>query len=67
MRYAITSGTSFRERVDQRDDAKAALEHVLSLIKRRYRNVQVFDEDGHKLTLDHLKRHEAQENKAVTR
>jgi hypothetical protein len=67
MRYVITSGTSLREYVDQRNGAKAALEHVLSLIKRRYPNVRVFDEDGRKLSLNDLRRHEARESRAVTR
>jgi hypothetical protein len=66
MRYVITSGTSLREYCDQRDGAKAALEHVLSLIERRYPSVQVFDEHGRKLSLNDLRRHEAQENQAVT-
>jgi hypothetical protein len=34
MRYVVTSGTSLREYCDQRDGAKAALEHVLSLINQ---------------------------------
>ena len=66
MRYVITSGTSLREYCDQRDGAKAALEHVLSLMKRRHPNVQVFDEDGQNLSLDDLRRHEAQESRPVT-
>jgi hypothetical protein len=65
MQYVITSGTSLREYCDQRDGAKAALEHVLSLMKRRHPNVQVFDEDGQNLSLDDLRRHEAQESRAV--
>jgi hypothetical protein len=67
MRYVITSGTSLREYVGQRNGAKVALDHVLSLIRRRYPNVRVFDEDGRKLRLDDLRRHEAQESRAVTR
>jgi hypothetical protein len=67
MRYVITSGTSSQERVDQRVGAKAALEHVLSLTKRRCRNVRVFDEDGRNLSLIDLRRHEAHESKAATR
>jgi hypothetical protein len=66
MRYVITSGTSFREYCDQRDGAKAALEHVLSLIKHSYPNVRVFDENWRKLSLNDLRQHEAQASKAVT-
>jgi hypothetical protein len=65
MQYVIISGTSLREYCDQRDGAKAALEHVLSSMKRRHPNVRVFDEDGRKLSLDDLRRHEAQESRAV--
>jgi hypothetical protein len=66
MQYVITSGTSLREYCDQRDGAKAALEHVLLLMKRRHPNVQVFDEDGQNLSLDDLRRHQAQESRAET-
>ena len=66
MRYVITSGTSLREYCDQRDGAKAALEHVLSLIERRYPNVRVFDEGGCELSLNDLRQDEAQASTAVT-
>ena len=66
MRYVITSGTSVREYCDQRDGAKAALEHVLSLIKRSYPNVRVFDENWRKLSLNDLRQHEAQASRAAT-
>jgi hypothetical protein len=67
MRYVITSGTSVRGHVDQRDGAKAALEHVWALIKQRRPNVLVFDEDRRELTLNDLRRRAAQESKAATR
>ena len=67
MRYVITSGTSLREHVDQREGAKAAFEHILSLTKRRSPNIRVFDQDGHELNLNDLRRRAAQESNALTR
>jgi hypothetical protein len=64
MRSVITLGTSLREYCDQLDGAKAALEHVLSLMQRRYPNVRVFDEDGRKLSLDDLRRQAPEESRA---
>jgi hypothetical protein len=66
MQYVIISGTSLREYCDRRDGAKAALEHVVSMMQRRYPNVRVVDEDGRNLSLKDLRRHEAQESRSVT-
>ena len=56
MRFVITSGTSIREIVDQRPDARSAHQHVLRLISLRRPAIRVFDADGHLVSLEKLRR-----------
>jgi hypothetical protein len=61
VRFVITSGSGVREVVDQRKDAKSALDCVLTLVKRHRPNVRVFDEDGKLRSLNDLHRIAAEE------
>jgi hypothetical protein len=56
MRFTITSGTGIREIVDQRNDARSAYKRVMDLVSTRRPNVRVFDQDGHPLDLNKLRR-----------
>jgi hypothetical protein len=56
MRFAIMSGTSIREIVDHRDDARSAYKRVMTLISARRPNVHVFDQDGLPVDLNKLRR-----------
>ena len=67
MRFVITSGTGVREVVDQRKDAKSALECALTLVKRRRQNVRVFDEDGKPRSLNDLHRFADEERRQISK
>jgi hypothetical protein len=56
MRFVITSGTGIREIVDHREDARSAYKRVMDLISTRRPNVRIFDEDGHPVDLNKLRR-----------
>jgi hypothetical protein len=56
MLFTITSGTAIREIVDQRNDARSAYKRVMDLVAARRPNVRVFDQNGHTLDLNKLRR-----------
>jgi hypothetical protein len=56
MHFVITSGTGIREIVDQRADARSAYKRVMDLVSLRRPSVRIFDQDGHTLSLQKLRR-----------
>jgi hypothetical protein len=56
MRFVITSGTSIREIIDQRNGAGPAYKRVMDLVSARRPNVRVFDQDGRTVDLNKLRR-----------
>jgi hypothetical protein len=56
MRFVITSGTGIREIVDQRNDARSTYQRVMDLVSMRRPNIHVFNQDGHPLDLNKLRR-----------
>jgi hypothetical protein len=56
MRFVRTSGTGIREIVEQRPDAGSAYQHVLRLISFKRPAIRVFDADGHRVSLEKLRR-----------
>jgi hypothetical protein len=67
MRFAITSGTGIREIVDHRDNARLAYKRVTDLVSTRRPNVHVFNEDGHAVSLEKLRRMADEEIRRATR
>jgi hypothetical protein len=62
VRFVITSGTGIREIVDERRDAKTALQRVTALISYKRPNVRIFDSDGHLVSLGKLRHLAGQES-----
>ena len=56
MRFVITSGTGIREVVDERNGATAAHQHVLRMISLKRPSIRIFDADGHRVSLEKLRR-----------
>jgi hypothetical protein len=56
MRFVITSGTSIREIVDERPDARSAHQHILRLVSFKRPGVRIFDADGQSISLEKLSR-----------
>jgi hypothetical protein len=56
VRFVITSGTGIREIVDQRSDARSALEHVQRLVSFKKSSIKIFDTDGCSVSLEKLRR-----------
>ncbi len=61
MRFTISSGTELRPIVDRRDDARAARELVVTLVKLKRPNVRIRDGEGRILSLATLERLASQE------
>ena len=55
MSFQIRSGTSIREYVEPRPDARSALQHAEDLIRRRRPNVVVLDLVGKRVSLPTLR------------
>ena len=56
MRFVITSGTGIREVVDERTGATAAHQHVLRMSSLKRPSIRIFDADGHRVSLEKLRR-----------
>jgi hypothetical protein len=56
MRFTITSGVNGREVVDHRGDAASAYKRVQDLTSEKRPNVRVFDQDGHIVSSETLRR-----------
>ena len=56
MRFTITSGANGREVADQRGDARSAYKRVVDLVSAKRPNVRIFDQDGHIMSLEKLRR-----------
>jgi hypothetical protein len=63
MRFVITTGTGLREIVNERKDARSALECALTHMKRHRPNIRIFDEDGKSRSLNDLHRLADQESR----
>jgi hypothetical protein len=61
MRFTISSGTELRPVIDRRDDARAARDLVMTLVKHKRPNVRIHDGEGRFLTLATLERLASQE------
>jgi hypothetical protein len=56
VRFTITSGANGREVEDQRGDARSAYKCAADLTSAKRPNVRIFDQDGHILSLEKLRR-----------
>jgi hypothetical protein len=56
MRFTITSGPNGREVTDQRGDARSAHQQVMGLVSAKRPNVRIFDQDGHIVSPEKLRR-----------
>jgi hypothetical protein len=56
VRFTITSGANGREVEDQRGDARSAYKRAADLISAKRPNIRIFDQDGHILSLEKLRR-----------
>jgi hypothetical protein len=61
MRFTISSGTEVRPIVDWREDARAARDLVVTLVKHKRPNVRIHDGEGRFVSIATLERLAAQE------